>query len=73
VVEAAQRCARLTLPDAEARRRTSDGGALRTRLDRRSQTNRVTFAAPNEPGRYQFWCPEPGHAEAGMVGEVIVG
>jgi uncharacterized cupredoxin-like copper-binding protein len=36
------------------------------------QTGQVTFSAPSEPGRYQFWCPEPGHAEAGMVGEVIV-
>jgi uncharacterized cupredoxin-like copper-binding protein len=37
------------------------------------QTGRATFTAPSAAGRYQFWCPEPGHAEAGMVGEVIVG
>jgi uncharacterized cupredoxin-like copper-binding protein len=37
------------------------------------QAGRATFTAPSAPGRYQFWCPEPGHAEAGMVGEVIVG
>jgi len=32
----------------------------------------VSFTAPTAPGAYQFWCNIPGHAEAGMVGEVIV-
>lgn len=32
----------------------------------------VSFSAPSAPGAYQFWCNIPGHAEAGMVGEVIV-
>lgn len=32
----------------------------------------VTFTAPTAPGSYQFWCNEPGHAEAGMVGRVVV-
>jgi uncharacterized cupredoxin-like copper-binding protein len=32
----------------------------------------VTFAVPSQPGTYFFWCPEPGHAEAGMVGQVQV-
>ena len=32
----------------------------------------VSFTAPGAPGAYQFWCNIPGHAEAGMVGEVIV-
>jgi uncharacterized cupredoxin-like copper-binding protein len=32
----------------------------------------VSFTAPSQAGAYQFWCNIPGHAEAGMVGEVIV-
>jgi uncharacterized cupredoxin-like copper-binding protein len=32
----------------------------------------VNFSAPSQPGTYQFWCNIPGHAEAGMVGEIIV-
>lgn len=36
------------------------------------QTATATFAAPSVPGTYMFWCPEPGHAESGMVGEVVV-
>jgi uncharacterized cupredoxin-like copper-binding protein len=32
----------------------------------------ASFTAPAQPGTYQFWCHEPGHAEAGMVGQVIV-
>jgi len=36
------------------------------------KTTQVDFTAPNAPGAYQFWCNIPGHAEAGMVGEVIV-
>ena len=32
----------------------------------------VTFTAPSRPGTYQFVCNEPGHAEAGMVGRVVV-
>jgi uncharacterized cupredoxin-like copper-binding protein len=32
----------------------------------------VTLTVPSQPGTYFFWCPEPGHAEAGMVGEVQV-
>lgn len=32
----------------------------------------VTFTAPAQAGTYQFWCNIPGHAEAGMVGQVIV-
>ena len=36
------------------------------------KTTSVTFTAPSAPGAYQFWCNIPGHAEAGMVGEVIV-
>ena len=35
-------------------------------------TTPVSFTAPNTAGTYQFWCDIPGHAEAGMVGEVIV-
>ncbi|HEX6512759.1 MAG TPA: cupredoxin domain-containing protein [Chloroflexota bacterium] len=36
------------------------------------KTTEVSFSAPSAPGAYQFWCNIPGHAEAGMVGEVIV-
>lgn len=36
------------------------------------KTTSVSFTAPTAPGAYQFWCNIPGHAEAGMVGEVIV-
>lgn len=36
------------------------------------KTTSVSFTAPSAPGAYQFWCNIPGHAEAGMVGEVIV-
>ncbi len=36
------------------------------------KTTTVSFTAPSAPGAYQFWCNIPGHAEAGMVGEVIV-
>jgi uncharacterized cupredoxin-like copper-binding protein len=32
----------------------------------------VTLTVPSQPGTYFFWCPEPGHAEAGMVGQVQV-
>src|SRR5713226_1125915 len=35
------------------------------------KTTPVSFTAPTAPGAYQFWCNIPGHAEAGMVGEVI--
>jgi plastocyanin len=31
-----------------------------------------TFTAPTTPGTYQFYCDEPGHKEAGMVGQLIV-
>jgi plastocyanin len=31
----------------------------------------LSFTVPSQPGTYQFWCSIPGHAEAGMVGEVI--
>lgn len=36
------------------------------------KTTTVSFTAPSAPGAYQYWCNIPGHAEAGMVGEVIV-
>jgi len=36
------------------------------------KTTDVSFTAPSAPGAYQFWCNIPGHAEAGMVGEVVV-
>ena len=35
------------------------------------KTTTVTFTVPSQPGTYQFWCNIPGHAEAGMVGEVV--
>lgn len=36
------------------------------------QASTVTFTLPAQPGTYFFWCPEPGHAEAGMSGQVVV-
>ena len=36
------------------------------------KVTQVSFTVPNQPGTYQFWCNIPGHAEAGMVGEVTV-
>jgi len=36
------------------------------------RTGTVTFTAPSQPGTYRFVCSEPGHAEAGMTGEVVV-
>ncbi len=36
------------------------------------KTTTVSFTAPTAPGAYQYWCNIPGHAEAGMVGQVIV-
>lgn len=35
-------------------------------------TATVSFNAPAAPGTYRFWCDQPGHAQAGMVGQVIV-
>jgi uncharacterized cupredoxin-like copper-binding protein len=36
------------------------------------QSGTVTFTAPQAPGTYRFVCDEPGHTEAGMVGEAVV-
>ena len=36
------------------------------------KTTPVSFSVPTAPGAYMFWCNIPGHAEAGMVGELIV-
>jgi uncharacterized cupredoxin-like copper-binding protein len=36
------------------------------------KTGSVTFTAPAAAGTYKFVCNEPGHAEAGMTGEVVV-
>jgi plastocyanin len=36
------------------------------------KTSMVSFTAPSQPGAYQYWCNVPGHAEAGMVGQVII-
>jgi uncharacterized cupredoxin-like copper-binding protein len=35
------------------------------------QTVTASFTAP-AAGTYEFWCNEPGHAEAGMIGQVVV-
>jgi len=32
----------------------------------------VTFNAPGTPGTYQVICTQPGHIEAGMVGQLTV-
>jgi plastocyanin len=31
------------------------------------------FTAPDQPGRYVFWCTIPGHLDAGMEGVIVVG
>lgn len=31
-----------------------------------------TFTAPSEPGTYEYYCSVPGHAQAGMKGELVV-
>ncbi len=36
------------------------------------KTGSVTLIAPTAPGTYPWWCNEPGHAEAGMIGEIVV-
>ncbi|HEV8638810.1 MAG TPA: cupredoxin domain-containing protein [Chloroflexota bacterium] len=36
------------------------------------QAATAAFTAPAQPGTYAFWCNEPGHAAAGMIGQVIV-
>lgn len=36
------------------------------------QKGTATLTAPSAPGTYQFWCNEPGHAEAGMIGQIVV-
>jgi uncharacterized cupredoxin-like copper-binding protein len=36
------------------------------------QSTSVTFTAPASAGTYKFICEEPGHADAGMTGEVVV-
>ena len=32
----------------------------------------VTIPADAEPGEYQFYCSVPGHAQAGMVGTLVI-
>jgi azurin len=36
------------------------------------QTGETTFAAPMEPGVYQFLCSFPAHCQAGMRGHLVV-
>jgi len=36
------------------------------------QSATASFTAPAQAGTYAFWCDEPGHAQAGMTGQVIV-
>ncbi len=48
-----------------------DQGNIKMTIDPgKSETK--TFTAPTAPGTYQFYCDEPGHKEAGMVGQLIV-
>lgn len=35
-------------------------------------TANVSFTAPSKPGQVTFYCDEPGHREAGMVGVLVV-
>lgn len=32
----------------------------------------ISFTAPSTPGKYQVICTQPGHFEAGMVGQLTV-
>jgi Cu+-exporting ATPase len=50
---------------------TVDGLANVDAAARPGQTQEITFIAP-APGRYTYRCTEPGHAEAGMTGVLIV-
>jgi plastocyanin len=52
----------LTVPAAQADTGSVAAGASAT----------ISFAAPVEAGRYEFLCSFGGHAEAGMVGALIV-
>ncbi len=36
------------------------------------QKGTAMLTTPASAGTYQFWCSEPGHAEAGMIGQVVV-
>jgi plastocyanin len=49
-------------------------GAKQTlpRALRRNRSGVLTFRAPMEPGRYEFWCPIGDHARRGMRGTLIV-
>jgi uncharacterized cupredoxin-like copper-binding protein len=35
------------------------------------QSSNITFT-PTQPGTYQVYCDQPGHKDAGMVGQLIV-
>jgi plastocyanin len=48
-----------------------DGLANVDAAARPGQSQEITFIAP-APGRYTYRCTEPGHAEAGMTGVLIV-
>ncbi len=43
-----------------------------TKLLGPNERDTVTFAAPTEPGRYEFICSFPGHYQVGMRGVLIV-
>ena len=48
-----------------------DQGNIKLTIDP-GKSESKTFTAPTAPGTYQFYCDEPGHKEAGMVGQLIV-
>ena len=48
-----------------------DQGNIKLTIDP-GQSASKTFTAPTAPGTYQFYCDEPGHKEAGMVGQLVV-
>ncbi|MDE3074682.1 MAG: cupredoxin domain-containing protein [Chloroflexota bacterium] len=64
----------LSIKNAGATAHNFDSPALQVKATDvpAGKTTEVTFTAPSQAGTYQFWCSIPGHAEAGMVGEVIV-
>lgn len=45
---------------------------VHTKLLGPKESDTVSFKAPDQPGRYPFFCSFPGHYQVGMKGELIV-
>lgn len=48
-----------------------DGKKVQHPLDP-GKSGTVTFTAPSQPGTVEFYCSQPGHKAAGMVGTMTV-